>query len=109
MSITLYLLTCTKTVKMAEVDPILILDAIGAIVLIVGLALIAAKRRFGYLVALLGVLWLFTMGLYYWLMSAGIYGKTAAEAGYVTNAVGMVLVIVGLVIGSYAVGKVKRK
>ena len=75
--------------------------------LVVGVGLWVAKRRSGVVLSLIGIGWLFTMGLYGALEVAGLYGKVGEAGGYVANAVGVILMIVGIG-GAYYVVKGRR-
>jgi len=75
------------------VDQYLLLTVIGVIILVVGIALLATKKKGGFLTLLIGLLWLLTMGIYYAFAYTGVY-----ETGLypVANIIGIVLLIVGL-------------
>ncbi len=70
--------------------------ALGVIILLIGLGLVAARRRSGWIIALMGAIWLIGFGIYRVLDIAGIYGKVAAEASYVPNIVGTILFLAGV-------------
>lgn len=75
------------------IDQYLSLTIIGIILFIAGIILITRKAKGGFLVLLVGLLWLLTMGIYYIFTYTGVY-----EAGLypVANIVGVVLLIAGL-------------
>lgn len=73
--------------------------AIGVVVLIAGVVLTLVKIRGGLMLLLMGLVWLAAFGLYLALLLAGIYGKVGAEAGYIPNLIGLLLVIAGVVAG----------
>ncbi len=79
--------------------------ALGVVILVVGAVLAAARRRAGLMIAVIGFIWLVGFGVYIAMSMAGIYGKVAAEAGYVPNIVGILLLAVGVV----GVGMLARK
>ena len=76
--------------------------AIGIILLVLGIGLAAAKKGVGKGLAVMGVLWLIAFGIYFSLLSAGVY----PEGGAVTDlhrGIGAIIVILGLLGGIYAV------
>lgn len=75
------------------IDQYLLLTIIGIIIFVAGIALLAGKKKGGFLVLLIGLLWLLTMGIYYLFTYTGVY-----ETGLypVANIVGIVLLIAGL-------------
>lgn len=73
-----------------------IVVALGVVITAVGLGLIAMKKRGGLLALFIGLAWLISFGIYLALASTGIYGKVAAEAGYIPNVVGLVLLVLGI-------------
>lgn len=74
-------------------DQYLALLIIGVIILVLGLALLIGKRKGGYVLTLLGALWLLTMVIYYAFVYAGVY-----ESGLypVANVIGVLLIVIGL-------------
>lgn len=74
-------------------DQYLALSIIGVIILVLGLALLIGKRKGGYVLTLLGALWLLTMVIYYAFDYAGVY-----ESGLypVANVIGVLLIVIGL-------------
>jgi len=78
-------------------DPMLSLWIIGAAIVAIALILIALKQAVGRLILLVGGLWVATMIIYQILVATGTYGKPPAEIGYVTNAVGVLILIGGIV------------
>ncbi|MEL9999761.1 MAG: hypothetical protein QXP03_06220 [Desulfurococcaceae archaeon] len=75
-----------------SMDQFVVLTIIGAIILVLGIALFAGKRRGGGLLVLIGVLWLLTMALYYGLSYAGIYGTPHP----LNNVIGVIILVAGL-------------
>lgn len=75
------------------IDQYLLLTVIGIILFVAGIVLLSSKTKGGFLVLLVGLLWLLTMGIYYLFTYTGVY-----ESGLypVANIVGVVLLIVGL-------------
>lgn len=73
-------------------DQFIVLTIIGIIILVLGIALFAGKKRGGGLVVLLGALWLLTMALYYGLSYAGIYGTPHP----LNNIIGVIILVAGL-------------
>ena len=75
------------------IDQYLLLTIMGVIIFIAGIVLVFGKKKGGFLVSLIGFLWLLTMGIYYLFTYAGVY-----EAGLypVANIIGVVLLIAGL-------------
>lgn len=92
------------------VDQFAVLTVIGAIILLLGIAMHVAKRRGGLMLILVGVLWLFTMALYYGLVAAGLYGS----GSIVLNVIGVLILVIGgalsiLYLRKHLVGTGKRK
>jgi membrane-bound ClpP family serine protease len=92
------------------VDQFVVLTVIGVIILLLGIAMHAAKRRGGLMLILVGVLWLFTMALYYGLVAAGLYGS----GSIVLNVIGVLILVVGgalsiVYLRKHLVGTGKRK
>lgn len=75
------------------IDQYLLLTVIGIILFIAGIVLLASKTKGGFLVLLVGLLWLLTMGIYYLFTYTGVYKSGLYP---VANVVGVVLLIVGL-------------
>jgi len=92
------------------VDQFVVLTVIGVIILLLGIAMHVAKRRGGLILILVGVLWLFTMALYYGLVAAGLYGS----GSIVLNVIGVLILVVGgalsiVYLRKHLVGTGKRK
>jgi membrane-bound ClpP family serine protease len=92
------------------VDQFAVLTVIGVIILLLGIAMHVAKRRGGLMLILVGVLWLFTMALYYGLVAAGLYGS----GSIVLNVIGVLILVVGgalsiVYLRKHLVGTGKRK
>jgi membrane-bound ClpP family serine protease len=92
------------------VDQFVVLTVIGVIILLLGIAMHVAKRRGGLMLILVGVLWLFTMALYYGLVAAGLYGS----GSIVLNVIGVLILVVGgalsiVYLRKHLVGTGKRK
>ncbi|RLE62438.1 MAG: hypothetical protein DRJ49_03975 [Thermoprotei archaeon] len=81
--------------------------AIGIIVLIVGILMAALKKRGGLLLTFIGVGWLITFGLYFVLVHTGLYGKIGSGPGLVLNAVGVVILMIGLIIAYSAIRRAR--
>ena len=73
-----------------------VLVGIGVILTLIGLVLAAAKKRGGWIVTLMGVIFLASFGIYLALLFSGIYGKVAAAGYYIPNLIGAILVIIGI-------------
>jgi len=86
-------------------DQFLALTVMGVVIVIIGVVLILAKKR-GGIVLLVGLLWLFTMALYYGLKAAGIYG-TAPHI--LKNIIGVTILIVGGALSVYYLNKVRKR
>lgn len=86
-------------------DQFTALTIIGVVILVIGLALWALKKRGGVVVTLLGALWLFTMVLYYGLVYAGIYGT---EFHIAKNVIGLLILLVGAFVSVSYLRKAKR-
>ncbi|MEZ0393773.1 MAG: hypothetical protein ABWK00_01820 [Desulfurococcaceae archaeon] len=86
-------------------DQFVVLTAIGALITIVGLAMFLAKKRGGGVVLLLGLLWLFTMALYYGLNYVGTYGKPSP----VNNAIGLAILVIGGGVAIYYISSYRKK
>jgi len=67
------------------------LTIIGVIILIIGIALYATRKKGGLMLTLIGGLWLFTMGLYYGLAATKLYGS----GSILLNVIGIIILIVG--------------
>jgi hypothetical protein len=67
------------------------LTIIGVIILLIGIALYAARKKGGLMLTLIGGLWLFTMGLYYGLVATKLYGSRSI----LLNVIGIIILIVG--------------
>jgi len=74
-------------------DQYLALLIIGVIILVLGLALLIGKRKGGYVLTLLGALWLLTMVIYYAFVYAGVYKSGLYP---VANVIGVLLIVIGL-------------
>ncbi len=77
------------------IDPYLVLTVIGIVILVIGVVLLAGKMKGGLILSLIGILWLFTMGLYYAFTYTGVYSSGLYP---IANIIGVVLLIVGLVL-----------
>ena len=90
-------------------DPITILTIFVLVPLVVGIALWASKRyaSVGKALAFVGVGGLAALGLYTASSAAGIYGALGPAGGWAGNIIGLVLVIVGLAFGIYAIRRVR--
>ena len=75
-------------------DQYAVLTVIGVIILLIGIALYVAKKKGGLMLTLLGALWLFTMGLYYGLAAAKLYGSSSI----LLNVIGIIILILGTAI-----------
>lgn len=75
-----------------SMDQFVVLTIIGALILILGIALFVGKKRGGGLLVLIGALWLLTMALYYGLSYAGIYGTPHP----LNNVIGVIILVAGL-------------
>jgi len=80
------------------IDQYTLLTIIGVVILIVGIALLATKKKGGFLALLIGLLWLFTMGIYYTFTYTGVY-KTGLYP--VANIIGIAILIIGLAVVIY--------
>ena len=80
------------------IDQYTLLTIIGVIILIVGIALLATKKKGGFLALLIGLLWLLTMGIYYTFTYTGVY-KTSLYP--VANIIGIAILIIGLAVVIY--------
>jgi len=76
-------------------DQYLALSIIGVIILVLGLALLIGKRKGGYVLTLLGALWLLTMVIYYAFDYAGFY-EHKSRLYPVANVIGVLLIVIGL-------------
>ncbi|MEM1636030.1 MAG: hypothetical protein QXQ80_00280 [Nitrososphaerota archaeon] len=73
-----------------------IIVILGVIITLMGLAMALMKKRGGLLALFVGLGWLISFGIYLALLQAGIYGKVAAEASYIPNIIGLILVALGI-------------
>ncbi len=87
------------------VDQYLALTIIGVIVLVIGIILLMAKIRSSGILILIGILWLFTMGLYYGLSATGIYGKPHI----LNNVIGILILVIGGSLAIYYLSKSVKK
>lgn len=79
------------------IDTTLVLLALGILILVLGIALkYGMKNNLGLLLVVVSIGWLFTIGLYYGLVSAGLYGTAGEAGGYVTNIIGILLFVGGI-------------
>jgi len=85
-------------------DQFLALTIMGVVIVIIGIALLLAKKR-GGIVLLIGLLWLFTMALYYGLSAAGIYGTPHI----LNNIIGVIILVVGGALSIYYLNKARRR
>jgi len=83
-------------------DQYLVLLLMGVIVLVVDVTLLVG--RFSRILMLLGVLWLFAIGLYYGLLALGIYGVSNISF----NIVGAVLLLIGCNMLRHCFGGIRR-
>lgn len=86
------------------IDQYLVLTIIGVIVLVIGIVLLLIGRRGGLLI-LVGILWLFTMGLYYGLSAVGIYGTPHI----LNNAIGILILVIGGGLAIYYLNKSRKR
>lgn len=75
------------------IDQYLLLTIIGIIIFVAGIVLLVGKVKGGFLVLLIGFLWLLTMGIYYAFTYTGVYKSGLYP---VANVIGVVLLVVGL-------------
>jgi len=80
--------------------------AVGLILLIIGVVMWITRTRGGLVLLALGVFWLLTMLIYYAYTYAGIYERRALYP--ISNIIGVVLIIAGLVIAFVYLKKAKR-
>lgn len=73
-----------------------VIVALGVIITLIGLVMALMKKRGGLLALFVGLGWLISFGIYLALLQAGIYGKVAAEASYIPNIIGLMLVVLGI-------------
>jgi len=85
-------------------DQFIALTVMGVVIVIIGIVLLLAKKR-GGIVLLIGLLWLFTMALYYGLSAAGIYGTPHI----LNNIIGVIILIIGGALSIYYLNKVRKR
>jgi len=86
-----------------EMDQYLVLLLVGVIVLVVDVVLLLVGR-FSRILMLIGMLWLFAIGLYYGLLALGIYGVSNISF----NIVGAILLLIGCNMLRHCFGGIRR-